>query len=68
MLETSDEYFPYAEKQVLPQGLWSIYGLDLPDDVLRKVYFENASRMIPGVQARLEKLPSATTEDRPNDR
>jgi predicted TIM-barrel fold metal-dependent hydrolase len=53
MLETSDEYFPYAEDQYPPQGLWQIYGLNLPDEVLRKVYYENAARLIPGVKERL---------------
>jgi predicted TIM-barrel fold metal-dependent hydrolase len=55
LLETSDEYFPYAEDQYPPQGLWNIYGLDLPDGVLRKVYQENAVRLVPGVRERLEK-------------
>ena len=55
MLETRDEYFPYAEEQYPPQGLWNIYGLGLPDDVLRKVYYENAARIIPGVRERLAK-------------
>lgn len=54
-LETRDEYFPYAENDFPPQGLWRIYGLGLPDDVLRKVYYENASRLIPGVRERVEK-------------
>jgi predicted TIM-barrel fold metal-dependent hydrolase len=55
MLETRDEYFPYAEDQYPPQGLWNIYGLGLPDDVLRKVYYENAARIIPGVRERLAR-------------
>ena len=55
-LETEDEYFPYSEKPFPPQGLWNIYGLNLPDDVLRKVYHENAARIIPGVRERLERL------------
>ncbi|RIK81276.1 MAG: amidohydrolase [Planctomycetota bacterium] len=53
MLETRDEYFPYAEGQYPPQGFWNIYGLDLPDDVLRQVYYENAAKLIPGVAERL---------------
>ena len=56
MLETRDEYFTYAENQYPPQGLWNIYGLDLPDDVLRKVYAGNARRLIPGVAQRLARL------------
>ncbi|MGB9236606.1 MAG: amidohydrolase family protein [Terriglobales bacterium] len=39
-LETEDEYFPYAQYPL--QGRWMIYGLDLPDDVLEKVYHRNA--------------------------
>jgi predicted TIM-barrel fold metal-dependent hydrolase len=54
-LETEDEYFPYAENPFPPQGLWNIYGIYLPDDVLRKVYHENASRIVPGVAERLAK-------------
>lgn len=53
--ETRDEYFPYSEKDFPPQGLWRIYGIDLPDEVLRKVYHENAARLIPGVAERLSK-------------
>lgn len=52
-LETYDEYFPYAENPFPPQGFWRIYGIGLPDDVLRKVYYENAARLIPGVAERL---------------
>ena len=55
-LETYDEYFPYSEKEFPPQGLWNIYGIGLPDDVLRKVYHENAQRLVPGVR---EKLANA---------
>jgi predicted TIM-barrel fold metal-dependent hydrolase len=43
-LETEDEYFEYGRNQ----GRWYIYGIHLPDDVLRKIYFENAMRIIPG--------------------
>lgn len=52
-LETRDEYFPYAENAFPPQGFWRIYGIDLPDDVLKKVYSENAARIIPGVKERV---------------
>ncbi len=55
-LETDDEYFPYSEKVVPPQGLWQIYGLQLSDEILQKIYFKNAARIIPGIQERLEKL------------
>jgi predicted TIM-barrel fold metal-dependent hydrolase len=43
-LETDDEYFDYAPAKVPPQGRWRIYGLNLPDAILRKVYNENAAR------------------------
>lgn len=43
-LETDDEYFDYAPANVPPQGRWQIYGIHLPDAILRKVYFENAVR------------------------
>jgi predicted TIM-barrel fold metal-dependent hydrolase len=53
-LETEDEYFPYAERPFPPQGFWNIYGVHLPDDVLRKVYYDNARRLIPGIQQKVE--------------
>jgi len=40
--ETDDEYFDYSPGAVPGQGRWCIYGLDLPDEVLEKVYFSNA--------------------------
>jgi len=43
-LETADEYFDYAPANVPPQGRWRIYGIDLPDAVLKKVYNANAAR------------------------
>jgi predicted TIM-barrel fold metal-dependent hydrolase len=53
--QTRDESFPYSEKVPPPQGLWQIYGVDLPDDVLAKLYHQNAARLIPGVAARWQK-------------
>jgi predicted TIM-barrel fold metal-dependent hydrolase len=44
-LETDDEYFDYGTGPVPGQGRWCIYGVGLPDEVLRKVYFENAARL-----------------------
>jgi len=46
VLETSDDYFDYYRPR---HGLWKIYGLDLPDEVLRKIYYLNALRIIPGL-------------------
>jgi predicted TIM-barrel fold metal-dependent hydrolase len=62
-LETYDEYFPYSEKEFPPQGFWNIYGIGLPDDVLRKVYSESASRLIPGVRERVAKYEGQRTKD-----
>jgi predicted TIM-barrel fold metal-dependent hydrolase len=45
-LETADEYFPYNEDSPIPtQGRWRIYGLFLPDDVLKRVYHDNAANL-----------------------
>lgn len=46
-LETADEYFPYSRWDVGRQGRWNIYGIDLPDDILSRVYHDNAARLIP---------------------
>jgi predicted TIM-barrel fold metal-dependent hydrolase len=47
-LETADESFAYDpdEDEAPSQGRWRIHGLDLPDDVLRRVYRDNALRLI----------------------
>jgi predicted TIM-barrel fold metal-dependent hydrolase len=45
-LETDDEYFDYAPAPVPPQGRWRIYGLALPDEILKKVYYANAERLL----------------------
>lgn len=45
-LETRDEYFAYSDTAVPRQGRWQIYGLGLPDDILRKVYYENAAELL----------------------
>jgi predicted TIM-barrel fold metal-dependent hydrolase len=49
-LETADEYFDYPDYVgVYGNSRWGIYGLHLPDDVLKKIYHENACRIIPGL-------------------
>ncbi len=46
-LETFDEYFPYAPPgEENGSGSWRIYGIGLPPEVLRKVYAENAKRLL----------------------
>ena len=49
-LETRDEHFPHSTEQVPLMGRWAISGLDLPDDVLRRVYADNALRIVPGLE------------------
>ena len=44
-LETADEYFDYPS-HASRQGRWQIYGVHLPDDALRKIYRENALRLL----------------------
>jgi predicted TIM-barrel fold metal-dependent hydrolase len=46
VFETADDYFPYYRRR---HAFWKIYGLDLPDEVLRKLYYGNALRVIPGI-------------------
>lgn len=60
--ETHDESFDYSEKVPPPQGMWQIDGVDLPDDVLRKLYYENAARLIPGVAERLAAFRASAAE------
>lgn len=44
VFETADEYFDYYRDY---HAFWKLYGMDLPDDVLRAVYYGNALRIIP---------------------
>ena len=50
VLETQDEYFPYHKKY---HAFWRMYGLGLSDDVLKKVYYKNALRIIPNIDKTL---------------
>jgi len=45
-LETRDAYFNYSPGRRPSQGRWRIYGLGLPEGVLRKVYRDNAARLL----------------------
>ena len=49
-LETADEQFPHSTEDVPLMGRWAISGIDLPDEVLRKVYADNALRIVPGLE------------------
>ncbi len=48
VLETNDEYFPYYKKY---HAYWKMYGLGLSDEVLKKIYYKNAIRLVPGIDA-----------------
>ncbi|MCX2719607.1 amidohydrolase family protein [Lentiprolixibacter aurantiacus] len=50
VLESDDEYFPYYKKY---HAFWAMYGMDLPDEVLRKVYYKNALSLLPGIDKSL---------------
>jgi len=50
VLETEDEYFPYYKKY---HAYWAMYGLGLSDEVLKKVYYKNALRIVPGMDKTL---------------
>lgn len=50
VLESSDEYFPYYKRY---HAFWRMYGLALPDEILKKLYYKNALRIIPGLDASL---------------
>ena len=50
-LETANEYFDYPLADITRQGEWKVSGLDLPDSVLRKVYRDNARRLLPTAAA-----------------
>ncbi len=48
VLETNDEYFDYYRKR---HAFWKMYGIGLPDDVLKKFYYKNALKLIPSINA-----------------
>jgi predicted TIM-barrel fold metal-dependent hydrolase len=46
VFETADEYFDYYRGY---HAFWKLYGIDLPDSVLKKVYFANALKLTKGI-------------------
>ena len=50
VLESDDEYFNYFRKR---HAFWKMYGLNLPDEVLKKVYYKNALRLFPQIDKTL---------------
>jgi hypothetical protein len=57
--ETYDEYFDHPAQLLSPEGAalhgrWKIYGVSLPDEVIRKIYYQNALRYFPQAQAAMK--------------
>lgn len=50
VLESEDEYFPYHKRY---HAFWKMYGLGLSDDVLKKIYYKNAMKLIPGIDPKM---------------
>ena len=50
VLESDDEYFSYFRKR---HAFWKMYGLNLPDEVLKKVYYKNALKLFPSIDKAL---------------
>lgn len=50
VLETEDDYFPYHKKY---HAFWAMYGMGLPDTILKKIYYKNALRIIPNIDKTL---------------
>jgi predicted TIM-barrel fold metal-dependent hydrolase len=48
VFETTDEYFDYYRDY---HAFWKLYGLGLPDEVLKKLYYQNALKLVPGLPA-----------------
>ena len=46
VFETHDEYFDYYRDY---HAFWKLYGLGLPDAVLKKLYYQNALKIVPGI-------------------
>jgi hypothetical protein len=57
-LETADEQFPHSDEDPPLMGRWDISGLDLPEDALRQIYADNATRLVPRLS-----IPRTTTSE-----
>jgi predicted TIM-barrel fold metal-dependent hydrolase len=63
-LETYDEYFEHPAQIRTAggspgHGRWNISGIGLPDDVLRKVYYENALKFLPSLRDSISQQMAA---------
>jgi len=66
--ETEDEYFDHPAQLLSPlgaplHGRWKIYGIGLPDEVIRKIYYANALRHLPAARPAMEKHLAARRAD-----
>ena len=52
VLETDDEYFDYYRKR---HAHWKMYGLSLPDSVLKSIYYKNALKLFPKIDKNIIK-------------
>jgi uncharacterized protein len=50
VIETEDEYFEYHKKY---HAFWPMYGMGLSDEVLKKIYYKNALKILPGIDKNL---------------
>ncbi|MDH3650130.1 MAG: amidohydrolase [Saprospiraceae bacterium] len=48
VLETEDEHFPYYKRY---HAFWRMYGIGLSDEILKKIYHENALKLLPDIDA-----------------
>jgi uncharacterized protein len=46
VFETRDDYFDYYRDY---HASWKLYGIDLPDSVLKKIYYQNALKITKGL-------------------
>jgi predicted TIM-barrel fold metal-dependent hydrolase len=46
VFETNDEYFDYYRDY---HASWKLYGMGLPDEVLKNLYYRNALKVAPGL-------------------
>ena len=63
-LETDNEYIEYPEADLTKQGRWRVYGIDLPKEVLEKIYVLNAQRLLPtdaAIEAKLADIDHDTS-------
>jgi predicted TIM-barrel fold metal-dependent hydrolase len=65
--ETDDEYFDHPAQMLSArgaplQGRWRIYGVFLPDEVLRKIYYQNALKYLPALRESIAKQLSAAKQ------